>query len=33
MEFFASAGKNFMAISLMTHIPNQAVVGCIKNIV
>ena len=31
-KFFSSAGKNFMAISLVAYVPYQLVIGGIKNI-
>ena len=33
MENFSSSGKNFMAIGLVTHIPDNLVEGSIKNMV
>ena len=29
-HLFATTGKDFMRIGLMTHIPNQAIMGRIK---
>ena len=32
-HFFTTAGQNFVGITLMTHIPNNPIIGGIKNIV